>query len=456
MIKNNSVQSPSAQNSLKGRLILATFLILPIFCGLLGWSLDKAFTTSVLTNEQDQLMLQAYSVIASADLEHGKLILPKHFTDDRLNQAASDLFAAVYKGQQTGYFWRSSSALNIHVPVKWRPLKLLPGQSAFGRTSDDDVSLFFLQYSVVWDDEGGREHTFQIIIFERQTKINRQISAYRQSLWGWLSVIALSMTVLQILILNWGLKPLGAIANDLEQIRLGNKENLEGTYPLELKEVTSGLNTLLENESRQRERYKNTLSDLAHSLKTPLAIMKGELDSKSELDQNEFSEQITQIDKIVSYQLKRANTASEHSLRGVVLVRESCEKVVAALQKVYRERQVSVAINIECGIAFKGEKGDLLEILGNLLDNAFKYGGGQVLISARFDQTRLLLNVEDNGKGISEQNKQLLLQRGERADTSEVGQGIGLSVVTDIVSSYRGSIELGQSKLGGLSVELSF
>jgi len=275
-------------------------------------------------------------------------------------------------------------------------------------------------------------------------------------LWGWLVAIAVSIILVQVLILKWGLNPIKAVSHDLSLIQQGNQSKLQGSYPLELEEMTNSINTLLSNEAEQRKRYKNTLSNLAHSLKTPLAIMQGSLKPDDVVQKNELVEQINRIDQIVSYQLKKSISVPQNPFSNTVPLKASCQKVVAALHKVYRDKPANVVIDISGELAFKGEKGDLLEVLGNLIDNAFKYGNGEIHIQAASTSTNgLSLMIEDNGNGIEAAYREKILQRGERADTTQIGQGIGLAVVADIISAYQGSIEIKQSDLGGALVTVN-
>jgi two-component system sensor histidine kinase PhoQ len=166
------------------------------------------------------------------------------------------------------------------------------------------------------------------------------------------------------------------------------------------------------------------------------------------------------MNQIVSYQLQRAVQSNQSSaLARQVLVKPVVEKVLDALAKVYRDKSVSVATQLDSKALFHGDERDLLEVLGNVLDNAFKYGRGKVRIgtdseSAEFKGLEIV--IEDNGYGISEQKQEFVLQRGARADTLVQGQGIGLAVVTDIVSSYDGTILVGSSELRGAKITMRF
>lgn len=463
-------------NSIIGRLLIANLILLPLFCGALGLSLDKAFSDSLKSNEQAQLLLHAYALIASAELIDDELWLPNQLSEDKFNQVSSGLSAFVYSNNANKIIWASPSAKNSTIAQSWTPQFLASGRSIFTEPEINEETLFFLQYSVTWENLHQENQTFQIGIFNSQQSYHEQIYIYQKTLWGWLGAITFSMIVLQILILKWGLKPINIVANDLRDIQTGHTEKLTGKYPVELTDMTSSINTLLSTEAEQRLRYKESLSNLAHSLKTPLAIMQGclyelghrdnkhkesdsndfNLNDKSSAE-NELSEQINRIDQIISYQLKRSVASPKNPFANVINIREQCKKVVTALNKVYRENITVCDINIEADVTFRGDVDDLLEVLGNILDNAFKYGKGHILISAsQLSNDKVKIIFEDNGNGVSEALKNKVLQRGERADTSQKGQGIGLATVTDIVSHYGGSLALDKSSFGGLAVIIEF
>lgn len=439
--------------SIRGRLLAASLLLLPLFCGLLGLSLDRAFSNSLRTGEQAQLTLHTYALLAAAEFEEQQLWLPEQLTEVRLNQPSSGLFAAVYPAGKTLPLWYSESAVGQPALTTWNSRGEQYGKPIFGELEQDGSTYFYLQYNVYWEDSNGTPHPFQFVMLESDQSIAKQLNTYRHNLWGWLSAIAVVITVLQLLIVRWGLKPIRQVSNDLEKIQTGQKHSLEGQYPRELKQLTNSINTLISNEQEQRTRYKNTLTDLAHSLKTPLTIMQGSLQTPKEEDKQALEQQICRMDQIISHQLKRTVNPPSNPFAAAVSVKESCDSVVAALKKVYRDKKVSVSITMPQHLTFRGDKGDLLEILGNLIDNAFKYGGDTIRITgATQSSQKLVITVEDNGPGVNSEHYAQLLKRGERADTSKPGQGIGLSVVADIVSGYRGGIELTRAPLGGLSV----
>jgi two-component system sensor histidine kinase PhoQ len=194
------------------------------------------------------------------------------------------------------------------------------------------------------------------------------------------------------------------------------------------------------------------LSDLAHSLKNPLAIMQ----SESNLSKEVFS-QISLIHNIIEHQLKRAQSAGESSWHLGVAVRPVLDKLVGSLKKIYQEKQLQFSVNLDDKALFKGDEADLMEILGNVIDNACKAARTIVLVTVEINNEQLIITVEDDGVGIKASQQQAILTRGTRADTYQAGHGIGLAIVRDLVSSYQGELAINIStSLGGAAFILIF
>jgi two-component system sensor histidine kinase PhoQ len=268
--------------------------------------------------------------------------------------------------------------------------------------------------------------------------------------------MAVVLSIAQYILLRWGMRPLQLLAGDVSAIESGDRDQLQGHYPSELQPVTRNLNMLIKSERERQGRYRTTLGDLAHSLKTPLAVLSSALQetrreaSLPPQQLREMEEQLARMDEIISYQLRRA-VKSNHSrvLAKPVPVAAVIHKLLAALGKVYRDKAMQVETSIADDAVFYGEESDLTELCGNLLDNAFKYGRSRIGLTVKQEARILILKIDDDGKGIDEQDKQWVLQRGARADTVTTGQGIGLAVAVDIVSAYGGEIEVRRNDWGG-------
>ena len=447
--------------SMQGRLTLASVLVLPLICGFLAWTLDRAFTASLLASQKNQMISQVYALIAAAELDQGSLWLPEYVTDDRLNQLSSEIYALVLDEDRKELIWQSLSTQMSLSDLGFNN-DLVVGKPVFETIAYDDEVLFVLRYLLEWED-GPRILPFQFVVLETQAAYLQALSGYRNTLWFWLGVVAFSLVLLQLVILKWGFRPLTSLSNNLEQIQRGEATSLEGEHPLEFQEMTQSINLLIEHEAHQRERYRHTLADLAHSIKNPSAIIASALTSaKRERDGNalpwlsDIEEQNERIDQILSYQLTRAVGGVSAPFSKAIAVNPLCEKICSAMKKVYYDKAMELSLDLEGEVTFRGDEGDLMELLGNLIDNAFKYGNQKVYIRALNEDNTLKLKIEDDGPGMSAHERENLIRRGQRADTSIPGQGIGLAVVNDIVESYAGKMTLTESGLGGLCVSLEF
>ena len=218
------------------------------------------------------------------------------------------------------------------------------------------------------------------------------------------------------------------------------------------------MNVLIGSERARSERYRQTLDNLAHSLKTPLAAMRSVLTQQKSPQLTDLIEpQIEQMTEIVRYQLRKpAATASDAIGATPVPMETELMRLVDGLGKVYSEKNPTIDVSVTDDAEFRGDTGDFLELAGNLLDNACKWCDSKVSATIRpvNSDGGLILTVEDDGPGIPEQAAEALLQRGTRLDESAPGHGIGLAVVRDIAESYGGEISIDTSPLGGASIKV--
>jgi signal transduction histidine kinase len=243
-------------------------------------------------------------------------------------------------------------------------------------------------------------------------------------------------------------------------VRSGRALKLEGEPPTEIEPLQVEINALLVSNQEIIDRARTQVGNLAHALKTPLAVITNEArDDKSTLGKK-VAEQAEIMRDQVNHYLDRARVAAGIGVIGrATPVREVLEPLQRALERIHRDR--SVAISVECApdIRFAGERQDLEEILGNLCDNACKWAKGKVFVNVKAGTTRrvpgrLAITIEDDGPGLSDEQRARIGKRGVRLDESKPGSGLGLSIVTDLVQSYRGRLELAKSSRGGLRVEV--
>ena len=439
----------SPLHSLQGRLLIASVVILPLVLLLAGLALSRAYEYSQENELQQRLQLQVYLLLGSINLKEEHIQFPERLTEPRYDRPHSGLYAAIHD-QSGQLLWRSLSSITLVNKEIERSgnITLAAGEPQFQHLSDE--SLFRYQLRIIWEfPEEDKSLIFTVM--ESDIGFVSNLKEYNQHLLIWMSIIFLVALLAQTLILRWGLFPLRKLAKDLKAIESGSSELLSGHYPDEVEPVTQNLNGLIESERQQRERYRNTLGDLAHSLKTPLAVMRGAGEEKQSIEgyKKLVDEQVLRMDQIVQYQLSRAVKSQNAPLGKAVSINPIVERMLSALGKVYRDKAVTTEVDIPTNLKFPGDERDLMELLGNLLENAFKYGDSKVGIRGDINNQLLQLHICDDGPGVPVELRQVILKRGERLDTSVQGQGIGLSVVTDIISSYQGELEIADSPYGG-------
>jgi two-component system sensor histidine kinase PhoQ len=445
----------SLQASIHGRLLLAASLVLTAFLGVTGLALDKAYRSSSEEALMARLQTSVYAILAAAgEDERGLLNLPAALTDPRFNLPDSGLYAEV-SGPRIGFYWRSGSSVG-------RSLNFLrqvgQGESSYQLAGSTSAGgLMTLSFGVVWEDYAGREVEYVLAVAEDLQPYQQQISTFRNTLFYWLGGAALLLLLAQGWVLRWGLRPLRYVATELQNIESGQSDRLSGDYPRELQGLTQNINSLIRHAETRQQRYRDSLGDLAHSLKTPLAILQGLADQlrHGEGDQQQtLTEQVGRMNQIVSHQLQRAAASGRAMLIKSLPVGPAAERIARSLSKVYLEKGIEWEIAISQDAGFPGDEGDLMEVLGNLMDNAWKYGRNRVRVTAHSNNQALELHVEDDGEGIPSERMDEVLQRGQRLDEHQPGQGIGLAVVEDIVSAYGGQLTIERSVLGGADVTI--
>ncbi len=441
-------------HSLHGRLLAASFAILAGFLGVAGIALDQAFRRSAETALRERLMGYVYALLAAADEDaRGRMVLPEVLPDPRFSNPDSGLYAVVVGSD--GYRWQSPSLTGRSADF----IELqAPGSRHYTRGASDGQALHVLDYGVSWEDDSGREIRYTLAVGMDVAPVESEMAAFRATLWRWLGGLALALLLAQGAILRWGLRPLRSVERDLERIESGEAERLEGDYPRELDGLTRNLNALISSSQASRDRYRNRLGNLAHSMKTPLAILRAAADADPRALRPIVLEQVARMDEIVQHQLRRAVVSAQAALGRAVDVSAVAHRIARSVRRIYADKPLDIDIEVPPGTRFFGDQGDLMEILGNLIENACKYGRGRVRVGAEpIGEGRrpgMRLWVEDDGPGIEAARRREVLEPGRRLDEQRPGHGIGLSVVREIVEAYEGRIRIGGSVLGGARVEV--
>ncbi|EGY29059.1 PhoQ [Candidatus Regiella insecticola 5.15] len=287
--------------------------------------------------------------------------------------------------------------------------------------------------------------------------------------WNWFIYVLLANLLLVVPLLwlaaYWSLRPIKALVNQVGQLEKGTREQLDENPPRELLSLVRNLNILLRHERQRYNKYRTTLSDLTHSLKTPLAVLQSTLrslrtDKQTTIESVEpiMLEQIGRISQQIGYFLHRANMHSEHNVlnREIHSVPTLLDSLCNALNKVYQRKGVVLTLDMSPEITFLGEKNDFIEIMGNVLENACKYCLEFVEVTSIQTEQQLTIVIDDDGPGILPSQRELIFQRGQRVDTLRPGQGLGLSMAAEIIEQYQGKITVYDSPMGGAKVLVSF
>ncbi|HEV8018077.1 MAG TPA: ATP-binding protein [Steroidobacteraceae bacterium] len=440
-------------HSLSRRLLVSVSVPLALFFGLMMLVLDTGFRTLSERTLREVLDSEMVSLIAAAEPQpNGGYAPTPHTLDPRLTRPRSGLYAEIRSLQHQ---WRSPSTAGLNPDFG----TLLTGGErplTYADFGHDRVAIESRAIQFEDDPSGAHAITFSVAV--SLSPYEEQLWRFRQELVGWFIGLMAVLLVTLAALLRWVLTPVRRMEREIHEVEEGRSEALGGGYPRELAGVAGNLNALLLGERKRVTRYRDTLGNLAHSLKTPLAVMRSSLPDEARAAT--VSAEIDRMSDIIEHQLKRA-AASGGALLGQapVEVGQVATELRAALLRVYGGKDLAIELAIAPGAQFIGDRGDLTELLGNLLDNACKWCRSRVRLTAACAEAagareRLSLTVEDDGPGISAQDRERVLRRGVRADENVPGHGLGLAMVRDTVDLYGGHLAIDTSPLGGARISL--
>ncbi|HPY41903.1 MAG TPA: ATP-binding protein, partial [Thiolinea sp.] len=311
-------------------------------------------------------------------------------------------------------------------------------------------------------DEGKKTNKhYLFIVAESMTNIDREIDDLVMvfSILFFASVILI--LIAQLASSFWVVAPIREFEEEVRAIEAGNKETIQDEYPDELVPIKNTINALIGHEKGQKQRYKDSLDDLAHSLKTPLAAIQSHLEGGSFQDVSDdhpglagIAAEIEHMQEIISRQLRKAMVTSENAIIMSQPIRPILTRLASTMHKVHRGKDFEIRVNVDEYAKCRLDSEDLMELFGNLINNACRFCDRLVEISAFRDNDMLVIDIDDDGMGFPSENPSKLLKRGIREDSKTEGQGIGLAVSTEIVSAVGGKIELLVSPYVGARVRL--
>jgi two-component system sensor histidine kinase PhoQ len=452
-----------ARNSLRRRVLLSLAVALLVFFGATVAVLEWSLGASLARAREEVLQAQLMALIAVAEpVEELRSLQVPEPPDGRMLSPDSGLHAEIRDARGIAV-WRSPSALGMQFG-----LPPAAGRGLYDRWTQAEANgpgLALSSVTIDWEFEDGGVEQFRFVVAQSLEPWRDQRRAFRLGLVGWFGALAVATLAVLAFVLRGVLQPLGRIAREIREMETARRTQLSTEWPEELGGVAANLNTLLRRERARQQRYQESLANLAHSLKTPLAAVRTLLpDGADDVDADGAPQRVTMIraelarmDQIIGWQLRRAAAGGAGGV-GIapVAVAPVARDLAATLDKVYAERGISCELDIPETLHFRGDEGDLQEILGNLLDNAWKYGRRRVRCSADLAAGGMLeLRVDDDGAGLDPARAAEAMARGARLDEKQPGQGIGLAVGNELVGAYGGEVAVERSGLGGAAVRVT-
>lgn len=302
----------------------------------------------------------------------------------------------------------------------------------------------------------GEDGRFAVIVAAPANEIEDDIRDFRYALALTFALLGMALVAVTALQVRFGLRPLVRLSASISSVRRGDNPRIEGEYPPDLAPLAIELNQLIDSNREILERARTQVGNLAHALKTPLSVVMNEADSAEGPLADKVKEQAAVMRDQVQYYLDRARAAALSATLGTTAdLRPSLDGLIRTFEKIYRDKRIEVLNLIPPALRFRGDRQDLEEMLGNLLDNAFKWAGGKVHVrSEASGADKILVHIDDDGPGMPDEALVEMLKRGRRLDEAKPGSGLGLSIVNDIAKLHGGELKLARSPLGGLRASL--
>lgn len=451
------------RDSLAFRLIASSAAWSTVILAVSGFLLSSMFRSAVERTFDERLLVTLDGLLTNVEFdEAGSLIESTNLGDSR------------YVFPLQGWYWQVAS-LEPGSKNELKSDSLLEKRLEFDRelmgqrdenglvrfyqTGPDGIHLRVIEQRFQLD---GSDELISFMVTGNSDDLEVEIAKFNQTLLITLSVLAIGLAIAAFIQVRIGLEPLRRLRSGLIDIRKGTAERLTGTYPSEIEPVAREVNALLKANVDVIERARTQVGNLAHALKTPLSVIGNEARSGASGVTQKISEQAEIMADQINLYLDRARRAARSEALGSLCdVKPVVDGLVRTLNRIYAERGVSPKVDCPPDVRFLGERQDLEEMIGNLLDNAFKWAAGQVGVQVFLQsggpdnaENKLTLIVSDDGPGLPEDRRSEALVRGKRLDETKPGSGLGLSIVAETAAMYGGSVSLQASSSGGLRVEL--
>ncbi|CAA7619768.1 putative two-component sensor histidine kinase, classical system [Candidatus Terasakiella magnetica] len=431
--------------SLRGRLILGAGLWLTLALALGGWVLGHAFRDAAERGFILRLEAHLRALAAVVDiLPDGTVTVGRPVGEPRFDQPYS------------GWYWQVSDGTEIPARSRslWDSALTVATTGTLGAIQTRDLTgprgerLAVVERDVAFPESAARLH---MTIAASRQEVDEEVHRFDLLLLAALAALGLGLIAAVAVQVGYGLSPLKYLAAELDALRQGGGR-LGGTYPQEVAPLVAAMNDVLDHDAQLIERARTHVGNLAHGLKTPLAVLRVELSSPSP-DPAITTAQIERMTRLVEINLShaRAEASSARAVGLRVPVAVIAEELAAAMRRIHAERRLEIDVLCAPGAVFAGDQDDLAEVLGNLLDNACKWAAQRVRLVARDE----ILTVEDDGPGLTPEEIEIATRRGARLDETAPGSGLGLAIVSDLTMVTGHRLEFDRSELGGLRVSIS-
>ena len=459
-------------NSMRFRLLLGSMIILVVTLAFYGAAVGNSIYDDILDAEfeaQEDLIYELFNVVDfSSDPSSDSIGISKdaldELSDSRIMSVNSTIYAYLQNSSTKRLLWGSPSItdeetqiiLNLDIHPTGKPIRKIIAPLPEDKT--------IRSLSVVGLGIQSGDAQYQLLVTSKLNPLIKSDSTFQEVIepfLPWLAISTAIILVLQVGMAHWIMRPIQHLTDEIKYIESGTQSNIKENYPTELSPLKTALNSLISFEKGQKQRYRDALDDLAHSLKNPLAAIRMQIrkirpDNDGKETRKVLREQIERMDEIITHQLRRAVVSDANSM--VVApekIRPLLFRLRNTLKKVHFDKGINFQFNVDASCACRIEADDLMELFGNLLDNACKHCDNLVTVTSTRNGNQITIDIDDDGMGFQMENPQDLLRRGIRADSRYEGQGIGMAVSTEIVNAIGGHIELMVSPQAGARVRLN-
>jgi signal transduction histidine kinase len=454
----------TSRYSLAARLLAISTILGVVVLVITAFLLTTLYRNNVERSFAERLDLSIFNLVATAQFDaEGTLMSVPLLAGEWYDQFGSGWYWQVSRTEDGAILARSGS-LGTEV-ISAPDLTDAPFDPTFRRSfqiADFSGQLILALEQRITSAESGQILSY--IIAGPVSEVEADIARFRGVLSTTLAIFALAFLGLIALATALAFRPLKRVGRTIEQIARGEQRSLDENYPTEIAPLVAQINGLIAANARTVERARTHVGNLAHALKTPLSVLRNESTNPSPDFAKLVQTQTVQMQSQVDYHLKRARAAAQaHTLTVITPVEPVIAAMARTMGKIHQDRNLEITANCPSDLAFRGERQDFEEMLGNLFDNACKWAKSNVQVSclasvqdgpAGPNPLMLEVVVEDDGPGLSESEIEAALQRGTRLDEAVPGTGLGLAIVRDLVTLYDGELALSQSQLGGLEVKL--